>query len=158
MLINELLLIREDNRADRCIGDLLINYVGTEADDWRHFGWVVEDTDRGLDAAMPLAELLKMKVKGRTAIPTGRYEVKFTWSPKYNRMMLELQAVPAYKGIRIHSGNRPEDTEGCVCPGLDIDRVKGESRKSKDAVKWLEERMLEAQQAKHQVFITIKRK
>ena len=58
------------------------------------------------------------KIPGKTAIPAGTYEVRDTWSPKYQRMMLVLVDVPGFQGIRIHSGNDAEDTEGCLIPGL----------------------------------------
>lgn len=58
------------------------------------------------------------KVPGATAIPSGTYEVRDTWSPKFHRMMLEVVGVPGFQGIRIHSGNSADDTEGCLIPGL----------------------------------------
>lgn len=58
------------------------------------------------------------KVPGVTAIPAGTYEIRDTWSPHFKRMMLEVVDVPGFQGIRIHSGNVADDTEGCLIPGL----------------------------------------
>lgn len=59
----------------------------------------------------------KEKVYGETAIPTGTYEVTIDYSPKYKREMIHILDVPGYQGIRIHSGNKAEDTEGCILVG-----------------------------------------
>lgn len=80
--------------------------------------YILEDVDRGLEQSMSLAEIKKKKVYGETAIPKGRYKVVITMSPKYKRLMPILLNVPGYEGIRIHSGNKAEDTLGCLLPGL----------------------------------------
>ncbi len=66
---------------------------------------------------MELPELQKRKVYGQTAIPTGIYEVRMTYSAKYKRKMPQVMNVPAFTGIRIHSGNTAEDTLGCILLG-----------------------------------------
>ena len=102
-------LIRIANRPTYCIGKLYI--------DGEYFCDVIEDTDRGLDDSMSVDEILKKKIKGETAIPTGLYKIEFTYSPKYKRMMPLLIGVKGYSGVRIHSGNTSKDTEGCLLVG-----------------------------------------
>jgi hypothetical protein len=66
------------------------------------------------------ATVAQWKVKGESAIPYGAYKVRKTFSPKYGRTMWELQNVPGFQGIRIHSGNTEKDTEGCLLLGAHI--------------------------------------
>ena len=59
----------------------------------------------------------KLKVKGMTAIPEGRYLMRFTYSPKFGKRLFQLMDVPLFDGIRIHSGNSVKDTQGCILVG-----------------------------------------
>jgi len=70
----------------------------------------------------------KVKVKGQTRIPAGRYRLKFRTEgghhikykrmyPEWHRGMIELQDVPNYKYILIHIGNYVKDTDGCLLVG-----------------------------------------
>ncbi|HET6494530.1 MAG TPA: DUF5675 family protein [Thermoleophilia bacterium] len=62
------------------------------------------------------------KIPGVTAIPTGTYPVAITWSNKFERLLPLIQDVPGYTGVRIHPGNWPRQTEGCLLPGLGISK------------------------------------
>ena len=140
-----LTLIRIANRPSYCIGKLYIDGV--------YFSDVIEDTDRGLDDSMHENDILKLKVKGETAIPTGIYTITITYSPKYKKMMPLINNVKGYSGIRIHSGNTAKDTEGCLIVG-----------KNKEVGKVLDSRVTynalfkRLQQAKDKIIIDIKRK
>lgn len=140
-----LTLIRKWNKKDYCIGDLYIDGV------W--FSNVLEDTDRGLKDEMTEEEILKKKVKGETAIPTGIYPVTITYSPKYKKNMPLISNVKGYSGIRIHSGNTSKDTEGCLIVGKNKEVGKVlESRKTYNA---LFKRLV---QTKERIIIDIMRK
>lgn len=77
----------------------------------------LEDKDRGLTSDMPLEKIQKLKVKGETAIPTGTYEVDYTMSSRFKKMMPLVKNVKGFDGIRIHSGNTAKDTLGCLLLG-----------------------------------------
>lgn len=79
--------------------------------------FVLEDQDRQLKQSMPLSEIISKKVYGKTCIPEGRYEVKVTFSNRFQRLLPILLNVPGFEGIRIHTGNTAANTEGCLLPG-----------------------------------------
>lgn len=89
--------------------------LGTLVAGGHHFA-TVEDEVRELKNCT--LSTCQGKVEGKTAIPAGTYEIKDTYSPRFKKNMLELQAVPGFRGIRIHSGNTADDTEGCLILGM----------------------------------------
>jgi hypothetical protein len=57
------------------------------------------------------------KIPGKTGIPEGRYKVVIDFSEKFQKWMLHVLDVKFFTGIRIHSGNDDENTEGCLLVG-----------------------------------------
>ena len=93
----------------------------------KKFSNTLEDTDRELDQKDSLQDILASKVYGKTAIPTGRYEVALTYSNKFGKAswaamsqgkVPEILNVPGFSGIRIHPGSYPADTYGCLLVGF----------------------------------------
>lgn len=82
--------------------------------DNKYFSMTLEDTYH------------ETKIKGQTRIPAGTYEIRFQpaltdLTKKYRERFpdwftnhLELQNVPGYAGIYIHSGSNHRHTEGCL--------------------------------------------
>ena len=99
-----------------------------------------------------LDKITSIKVKGKTAIPTGRYLVTKTLSVRFKRNMYLLNNVPGFAGIRIHSGNTAEDTEGCLILGKN--KVIGKVVDSKVTVEAFE-KILDGVLSKEKIFITI---
>lgn len=113
----ELQLIRKERTDKSTIGELLVN--------GKHFCYTLEDKDRGLKQTDSLFSIKARKMFGITAIPAGRYEIALTYSNRFKKYMPQLLNVPGYEGIRIHIGNLPEHTEGCLLVGMDkaTDRI-----------------------------------
>ncbi len=79
--------------------------------------YTLEPTDRGLKQEMSLNEIIERKIKGVTCIPEGFYKVSIDYSDKFNKRMPLINSVLDYQGIRIHQGNYPQDTQGCILLG-----------------------------------------
>ena len=93
------------------------------------------------------------KIKGCSAIPEGRYEVVVNYSPKKKKTLPLLLGVPMFQGIRIHSGNTSNDTEGCILVGEN--RAKGMVLESRY---WMAQLMLRIDAARargEKIWITI---
>ncbi len=52
-----------------------------------------------------------------TAIPAGTYPLRITYSPRFKTHLPLIMNVPERSGIRIHAGNTPMDTSGCILVG-----------------------------------------
>jgi hypothetical protein len=100
------------------------------------------------DAVRPI------KVVKKTAIPMGRYRVTITHSKRFNRPMPLLSNVPFFEGIRIHSGNCHEDTDGCILVG----KTRGEDYigGSRLAYQALYEKIHDAFKRKEQIMIEVR--
>ena len=98
------------------------------------------------------------KVKGRSAIPEGRYAVVISFSPKFKAWLPILLGGPEFnrkwQGIRIHAGNCSEDTEGCILVGKN--REVGKVLDSRIWVHRLKQKIVEAKDKCEAVWLTIK--
>lgn len=99
-------LERKEYFEDRTIGALYI--------DGAWFSYTLEDVDRHLEDG-------GVKIPKETAIPRGRYKVTISFSNRFQKMMPHILDVPQFTGIRIHTGNTPADTEGCILLGTAYD-------------------------------------
>ena len=115
----ELKLMRKEKEANYTIGDLFVNGI--------LFSQTLEDKDRGLTQDMPLEEIKAKKVYGKTAIPTGTYEIdmntispKFqarSWAKPYGGKLPRLIGVKGFEGVLLHVGNTASDSSGCLLVG-----------------------------------------
>ena len=74
-------------------------------------GYTCEDEDRNLENGK------EAKIYGRTAIPRGTYPLEVSYSHRFHKLLPAVLDVPGYAGIRIHGGNRAEDSRGCILVG-----------------------------------------
>jgi hypothetical protein len=113
----KLLLERLQRDSDVTIGSLAV--------DGDFECWTLEDPVRPAG----------VKIYGETAIPFGTYQVDITQSQRFKRELPLLLNVPNFAGVRIHPGNTPANTEGCVLVGLDrLQKSIGRSRLAFDAL------------------------
>ncbi len=111
----KLLLTRYLEGSDRTFGTLWLQESSIISDDTKLRMVLTEICSTMEPRRRDLSR--EKKVKGQTAIPSGRYEIKFSPSAKFNRMMPYLVNVPLFEGIMLHPGNFIEDTAGCILVG-----------------------------------------
>ena len=129
----ELLLRRDPSTAAATLGELSV--------DGQFECYTCEDIVR------------EVKIKGDTAIPAGRYQVKVTMSNRFQKLLPLLLNVPNFEGVRIHTGNTAEDTEGCILVGQ---QIEGDSvRDSRPAFAHLFQKIQAALQDGGECWITI---
>jgi hypothetical protein len=129
------------------IGSLYVN--GT------YFCDTLEDKDRALTRDTALNEIRKIKIPGKTAIPTGIYKVVVNPSPTKKRVLPRLLDVPGFGGILIHRGNTKRDTAGCILIGEN--KSKGKVVYSTEYERRLVEILAEAQERGEEITIEINR-
>ena len=83
----------------------------------QHVCWICEDVVREQYIDGEWTWNKGMKVAGKTAIPSGRYQIVINHSNRFNKDMPLLLNVPDFSGVRIHPGNTHADTEACLLPG-----------------------------------------
>ena len=114
----------------------------------------MEPTARKLTSRMPQTVIRRHKIIGKTAIPTGRYRILITRSRRFGRWLPLLLNVKGFEGIRIHAGNKPEDTKGCILLGFN--RRKGYVLDSTRCVLTLVKMMTEAIAKGEKVFVEVR--
>jgi len=103
-------VVRTTFTDNSTIGELFVNGVFE--------CYTLEDKDRKLESG-------GKKVYAKTAIARGLYTLILSFSSRFQKHLPEILNVADFVGIRMHSGNKPEDSEGCILVG---------STKSKDFV------------------------
>lgn len=93
------------------------------------------------------------KVYGETAIPYGNYKVILSYSNHFKKVLPEILNVEFFKGIRIHSGNTADDSEGCIIVGEN--KVVGKVINSKKTMEKLMKVLNEAWERKENITIYI---
>ena len=93
----KLILKRKHKTSNSTIGELSI--------DGKFECYTLEDVER------------EKKIYGKTAIPKGTYEIVMTMSNRFKIVLPLLLNVPNFEGVRVHVGNYPKDTEGCILLG-----------------------------------------
>jgi hypothetical protein len=147
----ELFLESEPSIVDRTFGGLYADGV--------FLAHTLEDVVRELDG-IPVDE---WKVQNKTAIPHGRYRVIITRSERFSRKaghdvyLPELLSVPGFDKIRIHGGNGPEDTEGCILVG-DQRVANKEIFNCPPALERVKQKIQEAIFKGEEIWITVERK
>ncbi len=143
----ELIVKRKAFTEKSTIGELWI--------DGKYFCYTLEDKDRGLKHSDGLALITLKKIFRVTAIPYGRYKLKLTDSARFKKLMPLLLDVLGFLGIRIHSGNKSEDTEGCILVGFEkyIDAIG----RSRDAFNELMKLLQAAVDRNEDIYITIEK-
>ncbi|SDN82380.1 hypothetical protein SAMN04487900_103188 [Prevotella communis] len=151
----ELILERIAKRRTYTIGRLYIRrqvvdeYLSGTADDY--FCDTLEPTWRDYKNGA-------YKVKGRSAIPEGRYAVVISYSPKFKQWLPILLGGPEFnrkwQGIRIHAGNTAKDTEGCILVGKN--KLVGQVVDSRIWTHRLKQKIVEAKGRGEPVWITIR--
>ena len=94
-----------------------------------------------------------VKIPGETAIPAGSYRIIITYSNRFKRDLILLLDVPNFTGIRIHSGNKAADSEGCILVGKE--RGPTTVMRSRDALLPLQAKIKKALDYGDSVYIHI---
>ena len=105
---NVIMLVRERVDGDAVIGSLFVH------------GHKICDTMENL----------------KKLVPTGYHQVMLTRSPRFKRVLplIFSDTIKSSRGIRIHAGNRPSDSAGCVLVGVMKGKLLTDSRRHEEQV------------------------
>lgn len=109
-----------------------------------YFSFCVSSSNRnGFVSWKPLFTCYALE-NGTTLIPHGVYELQLTHSSKFGKSLPILLDVPNRDGIRIHAGNYPTDSSGCILLGKQLSENRGMLQVSTPAVSELIDRLRDA--------------
>lgn len=120
-----------------------------------YFCDTLEDKTRDYNKDGDLDEPGEKKVYGETSIPFGTYKVIMSYSHRFKKEMPELLNVTGFDGIRIHAGNTPKDTLGCILVGRATNEGDGTIIRSREFTAKLYEIINDAIKKGEDVTITI---
>ncbi|NLL66618.1 MAG: hypothetical protein GX236_02810 [Clostridiaceae bacterium] len=106
----KLVLIRDEHLKDRTLGRLIVFREGIKYGNF----YTLE---------LPWRD----NAKNISRIPEGVYKVRKRYSQRFGNHF-EVLGVPDRTLILIHKGNFPEDTDGCILPGLSLVDIGTKSR------------------------------
>ena len=106
-------LMRNPTNADTTFGSCYL--------DGMFFCFTLEDAVR----EKPGEPVSDWKIKGKTAIPEGKYSVGLVDSPRFGPGSVHVQDVEGFSHILFHSGETVDDTQGCIILGDMIYQSEG---------------------------------
>lgn len=121
------------------------------AEDGHQLCYTLEDEVREIPGK-PVAD---WKIKGATAIPTGRYRVTLEYSGRFGPDTLTVNDVSGFTYIRMHAGNTTADTDGCPLLGMEIDPHGILGGTSRPAVKLVQFMVRDAIEHDEEVWLTV---
>lgn len=136
-----LALIRDQSDIDGTFGKLYVNGLFQ--------CYTLEDVDRRLEDGGE-------KVPSDTAIPRGTYKITITMSNRFKKLMMLVNDVPQFSGVRIHAGNTTGDTEGCILLGNGRNTTNAHLLDSRSAVNKLYACVESALNRKEEVTLEVK--
>ena len=112
--------------------------------------WVEVGMKKDGTPAKRLTQMIFVNESGFYALVLGS---KLASALKFKEWLPYVQGVPDFEGIRIHAGNYPDDTQGCILVGEN--RLKGMVVNSRIWLHRLMKRIREVQKEGEAVWITI---
>lgn len=142
----ELSLQRATTAKETTFGELTV--------DGERFCFTLEDAVR----EQPGVPVARWKIKGKTAIPAGRYLITLNNSPRFGPETITVNGVEGFDFIRMHGGNNKDSTEGCIIVGDQIDSAKAQISGAllRGVLTKLKEKIRYALRQGEEVWLTIK--
>lgn len=142
----EIVVKRLYMKPDYSIGRLWVDGVS--------FCDTMEPTSRHLNNHQTLVKIKQARKQGPMAVPTGRYRVLVTRSPKWGRWLPQPILVPGFWQVYLRQGNKPGETDGDILLGRNT--RKGYLLDSTAHMLALQRKVTEAIGRGEEVWLTVK--